>query len=287
MIIELKNGNSTAKLDTHGAQLMSFIDKDVEYIWQADPSIWPRYAPVIFPIVGNLRDNKVTIKGKPFSIPMGGFAMETEFKLVEQTDTMASFYLTNSPETLAMYPYEFGFTVTYTLFDGKINAVLKVTNTGTEDMDYFIAGHPGFHLADGFNDYVVTFNKEEKDGCIQKNLEKLHLQVDEHFQFVDSSFKKWQLNHDHFNGGATIFEKINSNSITLIHKDTKHGFQFDYSGFESLAFWTVKNSNLLCIEPWNGMNVRSDEGDTFEEKFGIQHLAPKAERECTFDIISL
>ena len=59
MIITLKNGCLTAGIDTMGAQLISLKDKEgTEYIWQRDPEVWKNCSPILFPIVGNLRNDR-------------------------------------------------------------------------------------------------------------------------------------------------------------------------------------------------------------------------------------
>lgn len=65
MIYELKNGKFTAQVDSYGAQLASLKGADgTEYLWVGDPAYWREHAPVLFPIVGALRENKAKIHGE-------------------------------------------------------------------------------------------------------------------------------------------------------------------------------------------------------------------------------
>ena len=62
MIVTLKNNGFSAKIDSYGAQLISLQDPaGTEYIWQRDPKHWANCSPLLFPIVGNCRDNKLII----------------------------------------------------------------------------------------------------------------------------------------------------------------------------------------------------------------------------------
>ena len=41
----------------HGAEITSIQLEGIERMWDADPAFWGRTAPVLFPIVGALKDN--------------------------------------------------------------------------------------------------------------------------------------------------------------------------------------------------------------------------------------
>ena len=69
MLIHIKNENETAAIDTLGAELVSFMGDDgFEHIWQGDKTYWGGHAPVLFPIVGALRDNRTCINGEWYEI---------------------------------------------------------------------------------------------------------------------------------------------------------------------------------------------------------------------------
>ena len=46
----ISNEFLTVTIDTHGAEVVSVKNsKGEELIWQADPAIWDRHSPVLFP----------------------------------------------------------------------------------------------------------------------------------------------------------------------------------------------------------------------------------------------
>ena len=59
MNYEIKNSFIKAKIRSFGAELNSLqkITNNFEYIWQADSKYWARHSPVLFPIVGRLKDD--------------------------------------------------------------------------------------------------------------------------------------------------------------------------------------------------------------------------------------
>ena len=152
MELELRRGGRTARIDTKGAELVSYRDEDgLEYIWGGDPAYWAGRNPLLFPVVGNLRDGKVTIGGKEYAMERHGFARRQEFAVAEQGEDWARLELTDSPETLAMYPFPFRLAVEQRLTDGGFATAVTVTNTGTAPMPFCLGAHTGFRcpLAEG------------------------------------------------------------------------------------------------------------------------------------------
>ena len=61
----LENENLRVTVESHGAELVSVVNKQTgaEMLWQADPAVWARHAPVLFPYCGRLKDGAFTCKG--------------------------------------------------------------------------------------------------------------------------------------------------------------------------------------------------------------------------------
>ncbi|MCT0221434.1 aldose 1-epimerase family protein, partial [Lactiplantibacillus plantarum] len=67
MTVELKNEYLTVLINEAGAELSSVKSSDgIEYMWQADKTFWGRHAPVLFPIVGRLKDDQYTVAGQAY-----------------------------------------------------------------------------------------------------------------------------------------------------------------------------------------------------------------------------
>lgn len=94
MLIELYDSQTTAVIDSIGAQLISFKDSsETEYIWQKDPEFWGKSSPLLFPIVGNCRNSQTLLEGEFLEIPKHGFCREMDFSVTEQTETKAVSFL--------------------------------------------------------------------------------------------------------------------------------------------------------------------------------------------------
>lgn len=290
MIVTLKSNSCIVKIDSTGSELISFLDIfGTEYIWQKDKEFWPRSSPLLFPIVGNLRNDKTIINNDTYNISKHGFVRDMDFEVVYTSGNKAIFSLSYSEETLKIYPYKFNISMTYLLNDDKLNIEYKFTNLGSSDMNYCFGAHPAFKLPinkdEKFEDYQIIFNKEENNLCPIYNQKNLHLDVDDRHNYLETDNKTLNLKYSLFNEDAIIFDKINSDGVKLINKFSSSGIQFDFKDFDFIAFWTPakKQAEFLCIEPWCGLPVCSDESDEYSNKRGIRKL--KQNQDEIFNII--
>lgn len=91
MLKEILCGNSKAVIDTKGAELKSLIIDDREIMWCADPAFWGKSSPILFPAIGNVKNNKTVINGETISLTKHGFARDSEFSLYKSMNNSAIF----------------------------------------------------------------------------------------------------------------------------------------------------------------------------------------------------
>jgi galactose mutarotase-like enzyme len=80
-VITISCKSLSASIDTAGAQLMSLKKEGGEYLWQRDPQWWPRCAPVLFPIVGNIRDDRADSAQGEIRFGRHGLARNYDFEV--------------------------------------------------------------------------------------------------------------------------------------------------------------------------------------------------------------
>lgn len=286
MIIKIKNEFVTAAIDTLGAQLISFADVNgKEYIWQRDPQYWDKCSPILFPSVGNVRNNKTMYKegGEIFTMPKHGFCREAEFTVVCHEENKAVFALSESERTLEMYPYHFTLTVSYVLEGTELHMDCTVKNNSNESMVYTIGMHPGFNCplneGEAFTDYQLVFEKEEDTAGPVFDLEAMQFDNDNRIKLLENT-NTLPLDYELFKYDAIYFDRLNSRKVSVVHKETGKGVLVDFSGYDTCAFWTPypKQSPFICVEPWEGSPVYSNEDDVFAHKHHVQTLAPAEEK---------
>ncbi|MDQ3290846.1 MAG: aldose 1-epimerase family protein, partial [Bacteroidota bacterium] len=146
MMHTLQNDTFQIGVQEHGAELCSFknTQTNLEYIWQADPAIWARHAPVLFPIVGKLKDNQYTYKGKSYTLPQHGFARDHAFTLESKTENSLTFLLQQSEASLNNYPFDFRLFISYRLEENALTVAYRVENPSDKNLYFSLGAHPGF-----------------------------------------------------------------------------------------------------------------------------------------------
>ncbi len=291
MRITLQNGSMRAVIDSHGAELKSLKDRDgKEYIWCSDPTYWGESSPVLFPIVGCLRNKKIEIEGKPYEMLSHGFAKRMEFSAQQESEDSAVFTLCDTEETRSRYPYPFILTMLYRLTDDGLTIRYRVTNPGDKPSYYCIGAHPAFNCpleeGEAFTDYEIVFPQPETADLIPFDLQKSEVAVGRRKPFLQNE-TSFSLSYDMFCSDALIFdEQLQSKSVSLKSKISGHGVTVGFEHFPLLAFWTpiAGGAPFLCIEPWCGIAVCEDEGDTLTGKRCVQRLAPQETGEHALSI---
>jgi galactose mutarotase-like enzyme len=283
MVTTIENEFVQLAVKRSGAEMVSLKGKktDKEYLWQANPDFWPRRAPILFPIVGKLNENKYKLDGQEYVLPQHGFARNLMFERESESKNQVSYILKSHPETLKNFPFQFDLSVTYTLKGKAVEVKYEVTNKGKDKMVFTIGAHPGFNVPakpdEQFEDYYLEFEKEEnaerhllEDGLFTGNTAPL----------LNNS-KKIPLNHDLFIKDAIVLENLNSKWVQLKSSKSDYALKLDFSGFPYLGIWSPSNeAPFVCIEPWMGLaDTKGFEG-SFNEKTGVISLGAGATYSC-------
>lgn len=287
-MLEIKNGRFTAQVDPVGAQIVSLQDGDRELLWTGDPAYWHEHAPVLFPIVGALRDGRVKIKGQWFEMARHGFAKRMGFAVDGQAGSAVSLTLRADGETKKLYPFDFALTVAYSLEEDGYTTQFTVENTGKEALPFAIGGHPGFNLPmeEGarFEDYTIQFEKDEDQVCPTVHMDTGLLDY-EHLGFALKG-REIPLRHSLFYGDALVFRHLNSRRVRLVNKSTGRGVEMYFgSEFPMLGIWSAQNDGpYVCLEPWTGCATLTTEGDELTEKFNMLAIEPGTKYSFCFTV---
>jgi len=261
----ISNKILSASIKHAGAELFSLIDnQNKEYMWNGNPDFWPKHSPILFPIVGSLKNDTYKFDKKEYQLSRHGFARDKEFELVEKTESSATFSLSYNEETLQQYPFNFELQIIYNLDENKLNIGYKVINKGEIQLPFSIGAHPAFALPEEFSNYSIQFEKEEKleyslleDGLISNTTATLA-----------TSNNTVPLNYKLFKNDALVFKTLESNSLTIL-ENSKPYLKVDFEDFPSLGIWTKENAPFICIEPWFGYSDTLEKSGDILKKEGI------------------
>lgn len=267
MTTTISNANSTAKIKHLGAELCSLQSNVTkkEYIWEGNPAFWGKHSPVLFPIVGTLKNNSYQIDNTTYQLPRHGFARDLIFELIDKSADSVTFSIQSTTETLKVYPFEFELQICYSLEEKNLNIKYKIINKNQSKIPFSIGAHPAFALEGNFEDYAIAFEKEEP---LLYNLLENDL-ISNKTQILETKDNLIQLNYSLFENDALIFKSLQSKKIT-ISKNKNPFLKVDFQGFPHLGIWTKKDAPFICIEPWYGYSdIDESTGDLFKKE-GIQ-----------------
>lgn len=278
MLITIQDSLLHAVIDSFGAQLISLTDNSgKEYIWQRNPEVWGRCSPLLFPIVGNCRNGKTMFHGNWYELPKHGFCKDCEFSVEKESKTSVTFSLISNETTKSFYPYDFRLSLTYRLENGRLSMDYLVENPMKEELGYCLGTHPGFvcplESNEKFQDYCLEFEQVEHASSMVYNLNSLEFDVNRQGIVLENTHVL-PLSYELFREDVVYFPEIRSRQVSLVHAVTGKGIRVSYPDFSSVAFWTPygPQAPFLCIEPWNGSAIHSDEDDEFFHRHQIQIL---------------
>lgn len=277
MTVTIENDQLKAQIALHGAELQSLVSKTngLEYIWQADPKYWGKHAPVLFPIVGALKEDSYRYKDKTYQLPKHGFARNMDFELLEETGDAASFALTATAETKAVFPFDFELIIRYELGGDGLTVKYEVENLDEEEMFFSIGGHPAFNvpLEEGlsFEDYYLAFSPRKSRLSLPLDGNYINLEQ----RTLGQTNTNLALTHDMFKNDAVIFETKGLNAISICSEKSPHSVTLSYKDMPYVGVWSPypTESPFVCIEPWCGIADTTDATGELVEKLGIQQLA--------------
>jgi galactose mutarotase-like enzyme len=269
--------NQQLKISIHpkGAELQGLWSKrhQLEYMWSGDPAFWGKHSPLLFPIVGTLKDNTYYYQGKSYSLSRHGFARDREFGVESHTADAITFLLQSDDATRASYPFDFELRIIYRLLPEGLSTTYEVKNPGKETLYFSVGGHPAFKVPlapdTAYQDYYLAFDQKETaprwpisgDGLIESQPQAL---------LQDTAVLP--LTKDLFARDALVFKHLASSGVTLRSAKTERGLRMDFPGFPFLGIWAAPKADFVCIEPWCGIADSVDSDQQYVDKEGINRL---------------
>lgn len=271
----LQNNFLTVKIATFGAEIKSILDnQNNEWMWNANPDFWGKTSPILFPIVGSLKNNTFIYKGENYSLSRHGFARDMEFDAEQISETKAIFTLKANEKTLVNYPFYFELKVIYTLHNKQLSCTYEVTNVGNETMYFSIGGHPAFALgnnATDFEDFFLEFNND----ISLNRLKLVNGLISENKEIINLDNQQLPLHYDLFKEDAMVFRDLKSNAIAIKNTKNEKKLTLTFDDFTHFGIWTVQNASFICLEPWFGMADLDNHNQHFETKEGMLALEPQ------------
>jgi galactose mutarotase-like enzyme len=277
MSVTIGNGRWQAKVAETGAELKSLVDLATgqEYMWSGDPAWWNATAPVLFPVIGGLKNGAFSWEGREYKLPSHGFARGAEFSVVSSAGDAAEFELSSSAKTLEIYPFDFRLRVGFHLERAGIAVRYEVRNTGRSRMYFSIGSHPALRIpfaGGSLENYYLLFEREEE---LERWFFKDGLVVADKTASIMDSCRVLTVSRTLFDQGILIFKSPLSHEFTIANSMNAHSIRIATDGVPFLGVWSKPNgAPFLCIEPWHGLPDSTAASGNLAEKEGIIPLEP-------------
>lgn len=265
-------------INSQGAELAGLYWKDLDHNWIWSGESWKRHAPLLFPIVGRLKNDRYTINQKPYELTQHGFARDMEFSVVDSSASEITLKLSSSEKTREKYPYDFNLFVHYEVSNENIKVTFKVHSA--QEIYFSLGWHPAFSFPnhqDLMGDLKAIWEKKStsyhllnKDGLITPT------------EIAQSS--PLPIEHTTFQKDALVFTQGLGNTVTLSSKEAKAQLSMHTENAPQFGIWSKNAMEFVCLEPWWGCADLENTTQNFQEKFGLQHSLPSEEWSQTIQL---
>ena len=286
----LRNSHHSVNISAKGAQLLNWSyhsnlngikwNQGKSVLWVVDDAFWNRVAPVLFPIVGRLKDDRYIHNGDTFEMKQHGFARDAVFECLKQSENSVLFQLNSNKATLQAFPFCFTLQIRYTLNEGGLTVEQTVTNTSdASSMPFSLGAHPGFHTPHKTERYSIQIDGLEepvrhliKDGVYTGETEILRTHSGNRIALCDALFES----------DAIVFKQSGISSICILEDN----IPLVKLSVETVApywgVWKKPGAPFLCLEPWWGIADHTNASGIITEKEGMMHLNPGASQTFTY-----
>ncbi len=283
-MIEIASERLSAAISPFGAELSSLRDADGrELMTDADPAYWTGRAPLLFPIVGRLRDDRYRLDGEEYPLPSHGFARRQAFALLDQGPDRAVFRLADNEETRAAYPFAFTLDAAFALAGATLSIEVTVANAGDRDMPASFGFHPAFAWPLPYGgtkeEHRIVFAEPEPAelNALQDGL------VGPAGRASPVENRTLWLRDALFADNALMWQAPRSRALRY---GTESGPQLAiaFPGMPTLAVWTRPGARFVCVEPWQGHADPIGFAGTIWEKPGMLRIAPGESRRFAMQV---
>lgn len=276
----------TLAVDTHGAEAVSLKNAaGEEMLWQADPAVWARHAPILFPWTGKLPGGAFVHDGRSYKGGQHGFARDMEHTLLRaEGDTIELELCSNEDIKAERFPFDFRLVSTFRLEGKTVHHTLTVQNTGSGELRFGVGYHPAFAVpfdaAHRAEDYEFRFDIPESPVIIDARPNGL-LSGKNYYRWKNT--KCIPLTEHLFDNDSFCMAGLRSGRLGIYEKDTGRCVVCNISGFPYTLIWSApkKPVRFVCIEPWQSLPGAENDPQEWSERAAAACLAPGEEYAVT------
>ena len=271
MLHTIENKYLKVSVSEVGAEPHSIVAGGVERLWEADPAVWGKHAPLLFPLIGRMRDGYYELDGQPVAAQKHGFCRDRHFDVVAEEPARVVFRTADDEGTQAGYPFAFELQVEFALQDATLVKTHRVTNCGTRPLPFEVGGHEAYALLG--EDWQLDFAGIEGISCYGMNPDGALTLPQWRLPLPGGALRQTpeELSIDTF-----VMENVPGGSVTL-QQGRGAKVTVDLGDFPYLGVWTMAGvgaARYLCVEPWSALPDGTFIPRELAEKPGVRTLQP-------------
>lgn len=283
-MITLRSSTLSATINPLGAELSSLKSGQRELVWQADPNIWGRHAPILFPIVGRLANDQLTSNGKHYPMSQHGFARDMEFNVVDEQTDHCTLALHSNDKTRQQFPFDFILQIQYQLIENRLITRYHLQNTMSDHtLHASIGAHPGFvwplQQDQTRESHFIEFANNETHPIRRLNAGLMKAET----YPTPVEGRRLYLHDSLFEDDAIIFDQLNSHELSY-QAPNGDCLRLRFADFPHLGIWTKPKAGFICLEPWQGYASPEEFDGDIKDKPGIISLAANESRHWQYEI---
>jgi len=265
----------SATISALGAELTSLKDSvGRELMTDADPAFWTGHAPLLFPVVGKPARETIRVDGRAYAMKQHGFARRMTFAVTGQAPDRATFVLTDSAETRAIYPFAFRLEVTFGIVGATLSIDVAIENPGEVPLPASFGFHPAFAWplpGGGAKEaHRITFSTDEPEALRRIDADG---QIAPERRASPLDGRTLDLRDDLFVDDALIWDRLHADRVTY-HGDGGARLEIAFPDTPMLGIWTKPGAHFICIEPWHGIADPAGFIGDFRDKPGVFEVEP-------------
>ena len=276
--VRIASPQLTAEIALKGAELVRLRDEaGRDLLWDGDPAFWTGRSPILFPIVGRLKDDRLTVDGVAHPMRQHGIARTARFALVAQEEAACRLRLTADAATREAFPYDFALDLAYRITGATLGITGTVHNPGAVPMPVSFGFHPAFRwplpYGAAARDHAVVFAADEPGPLA--TLEGGLLAGETRPSPVRG--RTLALAPHLFDADALVFLAPASRSVDYGPAEGRK-LHIGFEGMPQLGIWSKPGAPFVCIEPWHGYASPADFDGDITRKPGMTSVAPGESR---------
>lgn len=274
MSVVISSPQLRAEISADGAELIRLQDEQGrDWLWDGDPAFWTGRSPLLFPIVGRVKDDRIRVGGLEYELPKHGFARTSRFDIEEANPSQCRLRLSSDEATLQRYPFPFQLDVNYAVGGATLSITASVTNTGPSRMPVSFGFHPAFRWPlpyDAPREAHEIWFEQEEAAPIRRPFEGL---IKRETEPTPVKGRTLALHDSLFETDALVLDQPGSRSVDY----GAHGgasLRVDFPNMPHLGIWTKPGAGFICIEPWQGHADPEDFVGDISDKPGTVSVQP-------------